>query len=69
VNQTITPRPANLVSLQTAAEHLDCSPRTVRRLIATGELTGYRVASGRTIRVSLAEVDALLREIPTTTAS
>lgn len=60
-------RPAKrmqLVSCGTAAENLGCSPKTVRRYITAGTLTGYRVGP-RNLRVDLAEVEALARPIPT----
>jgi len=53
-----------LISINSAAERRDCSPRTIRRLIADGKLNGYRV-SKRLLRVDAAELDAMLREIPT----
>lgn len=55
-----------LVSVSQAAEHLSCSAKTVRRRIADGTLTGYRVGS-RLIRVDLNEVDQLLEPIPSAT--
>ena len=59
----ISQSPRQLVSIENAAEHLNISTRTVRRWIASGDLTGYR-AGKRIIRVDLNEVDALLRPIP-----
>lgn len=59
-SQTIRKR---YVSLEVGAEYLDCSVRTVRRLIASGDLTGCRVGK-RLIRVDLNEIDAMLRPIP-----
>ena len=53
-----------LVSLETAASYLEVNPKTVRRLIAVGDLTGYRVGP-RLLRVSLDDIDAMLRPIPT----
>jgi excisionase family DNA binding protein len=50
--------------LETAAERLDVHPRTLRRMIARGEITGYRLGS-KTLRVDPAEIDAALRPIPT----
>ncbi len=56
--------PGNLVTLQAAAELLKVSPKTLRRRIADGTVTGYRV--GRLIRVDLDELGrALVRAIPT----
>lgn len=58
------PKPQRrFVTQQTAAESLDVSVKTVRRWIAEGTLTGYRVG-GRIIRVDAEEVAALARPIP-----
>ncbi len=52
-------------SIEDAAARLDVNPRTIRRRIADGTLTGYRVGT-KTIRVECVEVDErLLRPIPT----
>lgn len=49
------------ITVTEAAEYLQISDRTVRRLIADGELTGYRIGrSGRLIRVDLNEIDDVL---------
>jgi len=53
-----------LVSIDAAAEFAAVNPRTIRRRIAEGRLTGYRFGP-RLIRVDLEEVEALLRPIPT----
>lgn len=53
------------LSLEEAAEYLSCSTLTVRRRIADGSLPGYRMGASRTIRVDQADVDALMRPIPT----
>jgi excisionase family DNA binding protein len=53
-----------LESIHHAAEYVGVNPRTIRRRIAAGELTGYRMGP-RLIRVDLDEVDAMLRPIPT----
>ncbi|WP_077090672.1 excisionase family DNA-binding protein [Mycobacterium rhizamassiliense] len=46
------------ITISEAAEYLQISDRTVRRLIADGELTGYRMGrSRRVIRVDLNEID------------
>lgn len=50
--------------LATAAEYLSVTPKTIRRMISRGELTGYRIGP-RTLRVDLNEVQALARPIPT----
>ncbi len=53
-----------VVPITVAAEHVGCHSRTIRRYIAAGRLTGYRMGP-RLIRVDLNELDALLRPIPT----
>jgi len=53
-----------LATIAEAAEQARCNPRTIRRRIADGSLTGYRMGP-RLIRVDLGELDALLRPIPT----
>jgi excisionase family DNA binding protein len=50
------------VALTEAAEYLGVNPRTIRRYIAAGRLTGYRVGP-RLIKVDLAELDSLLQPI------
>lgn len=52
-----------LAKLAVAAEYLDTSEYTVRRLITAGTITGYRVGK-RLLRVDLNELDAMLRPIP-----
>lgn len=52
-----------LVSIGQAAEYAGVSTKTIRRRIADGTLTGYRLGS-RIIRVDLDAVDGLLRPIP-----
>jgi excisionase family DNA binding protein len=56
-----------MISLGEAADIIGCHPRTVRRRIAEGQLTGYRMGS-RIIRVDQAEVERLLRPLPTSGA-
>lgn len=51
--------PTKLISMADAAERLAVHPITIRRWIANGKLTGYRI-SERVFRVELAEVEALL---------
>jgi excisionase family DNA binding protein len=53
-------------SLPKAAEYLGCNERTIRRHIASGDITGYRL--GRVYRVDLNELDAWLTPIPTAKA-
>lgn len=61
---TETPR-RRYVSLQAAGEFLDIAPRTLRRYVAQGTLTGYRVVPGGDVRVDMNEVEALIQPIPT----
>ena len=61
-----TPRPARiLVSVDEAAKFCGVHRQTIRRRIADGSLTGYRVGP-RYIRVDQAEVEELLKPIPAT---
>lgn len=53
------------VRQEVAAERWDVSIDTIRRLIAAGKITGYRL-NGRVIRVDVNEVDAAFRPIPAT---
>ena len=53
-----------LVSLAAAAEFAAVHPKTLRRMIARGQLTGYRLGE-RILRVDLAELDRVLAPIPT----
>jgi excisionase family DNA binding protein len=46
------------VTIREAANHIKVNERTIRDWIRAGKLTGYRF-SPRTIRVDLAELDAL----------
>jgi excisionase family DNA binding protein len=49
------------ITITEAADYLQISDRIVRRLIADGELTGYRMGrSRRLIRVDLNEIDEQL---------
>ena len=57
--------PRRLASITDAAEYVGVNPKTVRRYIAAGRITGYRTGP-RLIRVDLNELDAmLLQRIPT----
>ena len=53
-----------LVTMAAAAEHAAVSVKTIRRRVAAGDLTGYRMGS-RLIRVDLHELDAIMRPMPT----
>jgi excisionase family DNA binding protein len=53
----------HLVSLAAGAAIADVSVRTLRRYIAQGRLTGYRVGP-RLVKVDLNELEKLARPIP-----
>ena len=53
-----------LITVDAAAEYLGIGPRTVRRYIAIGRLTAYRIGD-KLIRVDQAECDNLIRVVPT----
>lgn len=54
----------SLASLASAAQRYDVHPRTLRRRIADGTLTAYRI--GSLVKIDLIEADkALLAPIPT----
>lgn len=50
------------ISLRSAADLFGCSVATVRRMVARGELTGYRVGK-RLLRLDRAEVFSLAHPI------
>lgn len=57
--------PHRFADLAEAATYARCNPKTIRRRIADGTLTGYRLGP-RLLRVDLNEVDdRLLRPVPT----
>lgn len=56
--------PARLQTLDAAAQSLGVSTRTIRRYIAEGALTGYRLGP-RLLRVDAGQVAGLARQIPT----
>jgi excisionase family DNA binding protein len=57
------PKPRRYASAADAAEYANVSSRTVRRWMANGLLTGYRVGP-RLIKYDLDEVDQLIRPVP-----
>jgi excisionase family DNA binding protein len=59
--------PVRWIGLEDAAGLLGVHPRTVRRLIASGELEGRRLGT-RLVRVREADVQALLEPIHTADA-
>ena len=54
--------PRRLESLTAAAEYADISTRTLRRYIAAGRLTAYRVGP-RLIKVDLNDLDEMLQPV------
>ncbi len=48
-----------------AADYIGVTERTIRNYIARGQLKGHRVRGSRLIRLDVADLDALLRPIPT----
>jgi excisionase family DNA binding protein len=55
------------ISIEAAADQLGVCTRTVRRMIAEGDLPGYRLK--RAIRVRESDLEAAMRPIPTVGAS
>ena len=51
------------LSVAGAAEWLGVSTKTVRRMIASGELAGYRVRN-KVIRIEVADLEKALKRIP-----
>ncbi|NMN93903.1 helix-turn-helix transcriptional regulator [Antrihabitans stalactiti] len=51
-----------LASIAVAAECCDVSTKTIRRYIAAGRITGYRIGP-RLLKVDLEELDQLLRPV------
>lgn len=52
------------ITQEAGAERWDISVDIVRRLISSGQLTGYRL-NGRIIRIDQDELDACFKPIPT----
>jgi excisionase family DNA binding protein len=57
---------SELLSIYEAAKNLGVSPKTVRRLVAAGGLTAYRVGP-RLVRIKAADLELAQRRIPTVT--
>jgi excisionase family DNA binding protein len=53
------------ITVAEAADRIGVNHKTIRRAVATGRITGYRVGDTSLIRLLASEVDALLRPIPT----
>jgi excisionase family DNA binding protein len=61
--QALEATPRRYGGLTLAADYIGVSEKTIRRMIAAGEITGYRFGK-RLIRVDLAELDAMMHPIP-----
>lgn len=48
------------VSQSDAARYLGVTDRTIRAMIADGRLTGYKLGPSRTMRLKLADLEAML---------
>jgi excisionase family DNA binding protein len=56
---------SKMVSIATAADHYGVSRQTVRRWIASGKITAYRVEP-RLIRIDFEEIEAkIIHTVPT----
>jgi excisionase family DNA binding protein len=49
---------------QEAAEYLGCTDRTIRNFVKRGQIRGFRMGT-RSVRLDRADLDNLLRPIPT----
>jgi excisionase family DNA binding protein len=59
----ITAAPDRLLTIREAAEWLNVSPITVRRLIAAGELEAVRIGTAAVVRIEPGAVTACLQPI------
>ena len=55
-------KPRRLASLKEAAGYADLNTRTLRRYIASGRITGYRVGP-KLLKVDLNELDSIVRPV------
>jgi excisionase family DNA binding protein len=56
------------LSVSAAAARLDVHARTIRRWIAAGKLSAYRIG-GTAVRIKVADLEHLGRRIPTASAA
>ncbi len=60
----MTGRLSDIITLDQAAEELQCSKRHLRRLIASGQLKAYRLGVGsHLIRIDRADLGKILRPV------
>ena len=59
-----TPTVRRWLTQDEAAEYLNVTTRTIRRMIAAGDLPASRLGK-RMLRIDAADLDGLLRPIPT----
>jgi excisionase family DNA binding protein len=57
--------PIQWLNQQDSAAYIGISARHLRHLVATGVVPAHRLRGGRSIRFKRADLDALLRPIPT----
>lgn len=65
MSQNEEARQRRLAKLSAVAAEYGTTTKTLRRRIAAGNLTGYRLAGGRTILVDRNELDEALKPIRT----
>jgi excisionase family DNA binding protein len=63
---TVSRSQSEFISQLEAAEILGCTGRTVRNLIASGQLPAARIGKSQMIRIKRSDVYAVLKPIPTT---
>lgn len=65
MSPTTNPRLRRWLSQNEAADYLGVSPRTIRNYIARGFLPASRIKGSRLARIDAADLEAMLRSIPT----
>lgn len=58
----------HIVTMEVAARKYRVTTKTIRNWISKGLICGFRLPSGRGVRVDLNELDRVMRTIPTTVA-
>lgn len=61
--------PSQWLTQREAADYIGVTDRTIRNYIARGDLPAWRVRGSRLIRIDRADLDALLRPVPSAKAS